>query len=343
MSSYSLAAWSATPPYTAPSRNSDTPHQNSVARWRRTARPIELPSHRDAAAGPGRSASTPAPTSRRALIADRADDKCGRGGRGEEQRPPPLVDVRPRLARPSERREPRESTASHVADGPHEVRAAHRDRGDPQGRAGAHGQLGHDQGNSREDEADTREGAGEGERSGCRQAVQARREADRQQGGEDQVGAADDRQRRHGCGMAPDGGRPDQVLAPALFLGACVPHDEEDAHQGDSDRCEREQLVGRHRAEGVVVTSVAGADEQLSDGVVEHPGARLAVGRGGIRLGEAGDGPHDRERDRQDPHRDAHPVASQHRTDQGTGAGQRARRAHCCSTSSSPLAASSSP
>ena len=57
---------------------------------------------------------------------------------------------------------------------------------------------------------------------------------------------------RGGQGRVPaDGGRPDQLVTPALLLGAGVPADQEHAHQPGHDRAERRGLPRHLAADGV--------------------------------------------------------------------------------------------
>ena len=74
---------------------------------------------------------------------------------------------------------------------------------------------------------------------------------------EERVGDHAEDQRRHGRREAAHRSREHQLPAPLLLVGAPVPRGEEDVHQPDRHREERERLEVHGRAERVAVRDAA--------------------------------------------------------------------------------------
>jgi hypothetical protein len=80
--------------------------------------------------------------------------------------------------------------------------------------------------------------------------------------------------------MAADDGRSQELGLAGFLLGAGMPDDQQDAHQGDEDGQKAQHFVSHHRAERVVVHAVAGTAHRPGGWVVHELGPRLPIRHG---------------------------------------------------------------
>jgi hypothetical protein len=111
--------------------------------------------------------------------------------------------------------------------------------------------------------------------------------------------------------------RADEFGAFALFLGAGVPVDEEDAHQREGDDPVELCLVDEHEAQVGVLEPITGAGEGDQGGVVAEQ-RDIALDRGlvGVDARKAARRSQSHPGDRDDPHGQPHPIPSQDEADQ---------------------------
>ncbi len=153
-------------PIETPLMNSPALQPSSTPRWSRSASPSGWVSARRArSGGPGRGATSPAPSSRRARSAIAPAHQRGRRDQHQRQRPPALARVGAHLLAPADRRQPRERAVADVARRAQQVRGADRAAGDPVHRRRALADLGRHRGDAREHEPDAGQRGAERERA----------------------------------------------------------------------------------------------------------------------------------------------------------------------------------
>ena len=112
-------------PYATARTSNPLVQPTTLPRCSRVASPSGVPSDAAACARPRRGGTSPAPRSRR-RESTIASDAQRRRGDDHEERPPRLARERAHLLRPSDRRQPRDSAVTDIADGTeHERRPEH--------------------------------------------------------------------------------------------------------------------------------------------------------------------------------------------------------------------------
>ncbi|MCV2490051.1 hypothetical protein OF117_11830 [Geodermatophilus sp. YIM 151500] len=186
-----------------------------------------------------------------APVQQREADDHERGGdrEAEHQGQPPVARVRVRGLRPADRRGPHHPVALDVADGAQHERDGEQAADDAVGGPGVAGDLDGDRGDAGEHQPAGADRGAQQERAARRKPGRRDRRADRHR----QQDAGQRRQQDGGQqgGVPVDPGRPDQLGAPGLLVGAGVARDGEHRHERGDEHDGARDLEGDRAGHGV--------------------------------------------------------------------------------------------